>query len=133
MTLALAFIAFMFTYLILILIFNYYGDVKGFRKYPNLFPASDISNLPMILEARNELPSKARLEAHKSYHIDLIGPNSLFFCDSQAIKDVYGQGTKCIKDSYYDLIFDHYCPLFDVDEKSDHAQKRKMMSGGRRN
>ncbi|KAM5347344.1 hypothetical protein ACJ41O_010349 [Fusarium nematophilum] len=74
--------------------------------------------------------SRALYEAHKKtgHPILRIGPNSLSFGDSRAIKQIYGHSTKCIKDDNYVVLSGPHRHLFDVVDKADHSRKRRLLS-----
>ena len=123
-------IAALVTYRILIPIIKYLYDAKGLRRYPNFLFGSGISNLPFIMKAHGGFRSKSLREAHIKHPVLRIGPNSLSYGTVKAIKDIYGHGTKCNKDLYYQVNAGSHPNLFDVVDKNDHARKRKIMSSG---
>ncbi|KAK5072224.1 hypothetical protein LTR64_003993 [Lithohypha guttulata] len=57
-----------------------------------------------------------------------IGPNHLSYSDPQAIKYIYGHGTKCAKDTGYEIQKGTHYHLADVVDKPDHARKRKILA-----
>lgn len=57
-----------------------------------------------------------------------MGPNALSFSDVRAIKDIYGHGTKCIKDMNYTITSGTHTNLFNVVHKEHHASKHKLLS-----
>lgn len=128
MVLALVSVSVLSIYFFLVPVLKYFRDAKGLRKYPNLFPASGISDLPMVVEAHRGFPSQTILKAHLKHPVVRIGPNTLSFSEAQAIKDIYGHNTKCTKDTYYSIIVGSHHSLFDEVDKPEHARKRKMMS-----
>jgi hypothetical protein len=67
-------------------IVEYFRDPKGFRKYPNLNILSGITDLSFNYEAHKGFRSKALLRAHKQSAVVRIGPNSLSYSDTLAIK-----------------------------------------------
>lgn len=118
------------SYYAIIPVFKYFRDAKGFRKYPNLFTLSGISDLPMVVEAHRGFPSETILQAHLKSPVVRIGPNTLSFSDGQAVKEIYGHGSQCIKDTYYSITAGTHHSIFDEVSKSEHARKRKMMASG---
>lgn len=66
---------------------------------------------------------------HKKHPIIRIGPNSLSYGDLNAIRDIYGHGTKCYKDVFYQTEAGLHFNLGNVIDKQDHARKRKMLAG----
>jgi cytochrome P450 len=109
-------------------VIKYFYDPKGLRKYPNFYLLSGISDLPLIYESHNGFRSRNLLEAHKKHPVLRIGPNSLSYSDPNAIKDIYGHGTSCIKDRFYSETAGSHAHLADVVDKKEHARKRKVLS-----
>ncbi|KAF2808886.1 cytochrome P450 [Mytilinidion resinicola] len=119
---------FFVTYFILRPVFNYFRDVKGFRKYPAINPIAGITNLGFMWEARKGFRSKTLYEMHKMHPVIRIGPNSLSYGRPQAIKDIYGHGSPCTKDLFYSALAGSHFHLADVLDKPEHARKRKVLS-----
>lgn len=115
-------------YFLVIPVIKYFHDPKGLRKYPNFYLLSGISDLPFIYEAHNSFLSRNLFEAHKKHPILRIGPNSLSYSDPNAIKDIYGHNTNCIKDRFYSETGGSHAHLADVVNKKEHARKRKVLS-----
>lgn len=109
-------------------IFRYFYDPKGFRKYQNYSIFSGITDIPYCYLSACGFRSRDLTEAHKSSPILRIGPNNLSFGDIRAIKDIYGHGTTCVKDLKYSLAGGPHPNLFDVVNKADHSAKRKRLS-----
>ncbi|KAJ5701729.1 hypothetical protein N7488_009277 [Penicillium malachiteum] len=96
---------------------QYFRDPKGLRKYPTLHYLSGITDIPYCI-----------LKAHKRSPILRIGPNNLSFGGSDAVKDIYGYSTPCVKDLKYSITAGSHPSLFDVVDKPNHAAKRKRLS-----
>ncbi|RAH81023.1 putative cytochrome P450 [Aspergillus japonicus CBS 114.51] len=109
-------------------IVRYFHDPKGLRKYPGFSPLSGFTDLRHIYLSACGYRSKELYEAHRHAPILRTGPNSLSFGDNQAIKDIYGHGTPCLKDLNYVVLGGSHTHLFDVVDKSDHARQRKTLS-----
>lgn len=107
---------------------RYFHDPKGLRKYPNFYILSGISDLPFIYEAHRGFRSRNLFEAHKKHPILRIGPKALSYSDPNALKDIYGHGTVCIKDHFYSETAGSHSHLADVVDKKEHARKRKVLS-----
>ncbi|KAF7524653.1 hypothetical protein G7054_g11357 [Neopestalotiopsis clavispora] len=105
-------------------------DPKGLRKYPNYAFLSGITDLRYSYLVSQGFRSKDLYEEHKrrGEPILRIGPNSLSFCDTRAIKGIYGHNTKCIKDDNYVLLSGSHRHLFDVTDNHDHGRKRRLLS-----
>ncbi|KAF4970065.1 hypothetical protein FSARC_2811 [Fusarium sarcochroum] len=119
-----------FVYLVVKPVVLYFWDPKGFRKYPNHKIFSGITDFQHCQTASQGFRSKDLYEAHKERDEPIlrIGPNSLSFCDTRAIKDIYGHNTKCLKDDNYVILSGSHSHLFDVVDKPDHARKRRLLS-----
>ncbi|KAM6523532.1 hypothetical protein FSOLCH5_004149 [Fusarium solani] len=115
-------------YFILYPVFEYLRDAKGLRRYPNFHPLAGISNLPFVREAARGFRSKTLYEMHKEHPVIRTGPNSLSYGSVQAIKDIYGHGTKCLKGEFYETLAGSHFHLADVVDKADHARKRRALS-----
>ncbi|KAI0965824.1 cytochrome P450 [Xylaria arbuscula] len=117
-------------YFIILPTISYLIDAKGLRKYPNyswLSPFTDFNYC--YLSAQGFRSRDLYLEHERTGKPILrIGPNSLSFCDSRAIKDIYGHMTPCTKDIKEDMTAGSHRNLFDVVDKPDHARKRKLLS-----
>ena len=116
------------TYLFILPVFNYFRDIKGLRKYPGFSPWSGFTDLRHIWLTSGGYRSRDLYEAHKKSPILRIGPNALSFGDIRAVKDIYGHGTKCIKDLSYVVLSGSHRQMFDVVDKQDHSRKRKTLS-----
>lgn len=109
--------------------FDYFHDPKRLRRYPNYNLICGISNLGWCLETwRGGIRSKKLSEMHKKHPVIRIGPNSLSYGDLSAIKDIYGHGTKCHKDVFYQTEAGSHFNLGNVIDKQDHSPKRKMLA-----
>lgn len=116
------------TYFAIISIITYFYDLKGLRKYPNFSTFSGITDLLYCYRSACGSQSRDSHEAHKEHPILRIGLNSISFGRTKAIKDIYGHGSKCIKDLNYKILKGTHTYLIDVIDKPDHARKRKLMS-----
>ncbi|OGE47998.1 hypothetical protein PENARI_c034G12188 [Penicillium arizonense] len=115
-------------YFLVIPVIKYFLDPKGLRKYPNFYLLSGISDIPFIYEAHKGFRSRNLFEAHKKHPVLRVGPNSLSYSDPNAIKDIYGHNTSCIKDRFYSETGGSHAHLADVVDKKEHARKRKVLS-----
>ncbi|KAJ3542943.1 hypothetical protein NM208_g3834 [Fusarium decemcellulare] len=117
-------------YLIIKPIVYYFLDPKGLRKYPNYAFLSGLTDLRHCYLSSQGFRSRDLYEAHKKTGEPIlrIGPNSLSFGDTRAIKQIYGHGTKCIKDDNYVVLSGSHRHLFDVVDKTDHSRKRRLLS-----
>jgi cytochrome P450 len=102
--------------------------IQGMRKFDNMSAFSGISNIPFMILAAKGNRSTHLAKLHKKNPILRTGPNSLSFGSVQAIKDIYGHGTPCIKDEQYIVGAGSHFHLADVVDKPDHARKRKVLS-----
>ncbi|KAI9739221.1 MAG: hypothetical protein M1834_007434 [Cirrosporium novae-zelandiae] len=119
-------------------VFDYFRDVKGLRRFPNMDLFSGMTNLSFMIESHKGFRSKRLYELHsKGMPVIRTGPNSLSYGDVRAIKasntvlheaDIYGHSTKCTKDDAYIITSGSHFHLADVVNKTDHARKRKVLS-----
>ncbi|PSN64871.1 cytochrome P450 [Corynespora cassiicola Philippines] len=116
------------SFFILLPVLSYFYDSKGLRKYPNYSAISGISNLSYCYRSACGFRTKDYFEAHKSHPILRIGPNHISFGRTPAIKEIYGHGTRCVKDLNYEILKGTHTHLIDVIDKPDHSRKRKLMS-----
>ena len=116
------------SYFVVYPVVEFIRDPKGLRKYPSLNWLCGISDLGFVIEANKPFRSNALLTAHKKSPVVRIGPNSLSYSDSSAIRDIYGHNTKCIKDIFYDTLAGTHHHLADVRDKQDHQRKRRILS-----
>ncbi|KAI1425882.1 cytochrome P450 [Xylaria sp. FL1777] len=116
--------------LVILPIIQYLIDAKGLRKYPSYSWLSPFTDFNYCYLSAQGFRSRDLYLAHKhtGQPILRIGPNSLSFCDSRAIKDIYGHRTSCTKDIKEDVLAGSHRNLFDVVDKPDHARKRKLLS-----
>lgn len=115
-------------YITVLPVFNYFYDRKGLRKYPNFSPLSGLTNLRHVYLSSCGYRSRDLYEAHKKSPILRTGPNSLSFFHRDAIRDIYGHGTPCVKDLNYVILGGTHTHLFDVVDKGEHGRKRKVLS-----
>lgn len=115
-------------YFVIYPLFQYIRDPKGLRRYPNMTPLSGLSAIPFMLMASRGFRSKELSKLHKKHPVIRTGPNTLSYGDVRAIKDIYGHGTKCIKDPSYIITAGSHYHLADVIDRGEHSQKRKVLS-----
>lgn len=116
-------------YFIVLPIIKYFRDPKGFRRFPNLSPLAALTDLAWMNEAsKGGNRSNTLYELHKTHPVVRIGPNSLSYGTVQAIKDIYGHGTKCLKGDMYPTLAGSHFHLADVQDKAEHARKRKVLA-----
>ncbi|OCK75377.1 cytochrome P450 [Lepidopterella palustris CBS 459.81] len=119
---------FFVSYFIIMPVVNYFRDPKGLRRYPNFNAIAGISDLGFMYEAQKGFRSSKLNELHKKYPVVRIGPNSLSYGSPHAIKDIYGHGSPCTKDIFYEALAGTHFHLADVVDKPEHARKRKVLS-----
>ncbi|KAL2846911.1 cytochrome P450 [Aspergillus pseudoustus] len=113
-------------------IIAYLIDRKSLRKYTsyNLFCA--LTNAGWCLEAwRGGIRSKSLSALHKTHPVIRIGPDSLSYGHPDAYRDIYGHGSKCVKDTFYqtEAAEGAHFNLGNVIDKAEHTRKRKMLAG----
>lgn len=119
-----------FSRLVLLPLFSYFLDRKGLRKYPNfswLSPFTDLRHC--YLSSHGSRSRDLTLEhVRRGEPILRIGPNAIAFNHPDAIKDIYGHRTKCLKDKKESILAGTHRNLFDVVDKTEHGHKRKLLS-----
>ncbi|KAK2593521.1 hypothetical protein QQS21_008787 [Conoideocrella luteorostrata] len=105
-------------------------DKKGLRKYPNYALLSPITDLRHCYLSSSGTRSKSLVAEHvrRNEPILRIGPNAIAFNHADAIKDIYGHRTKCLKDKKESILAGTHRHLFDVVDKAEHSRKRKLLS-----
>lgn len=108
---------------------DYILDRKGLCKYPAYNTLCALTNIGWCLETwRGGIRSKRLSEMHKVHPVIRIGPNSLSYGHPAAYNDIYGHGTKCLKDTFYQTEKTTHFNLGNVIDKADHSRKRKMLA-----
>ncbi|KAH8898907.1 cytochrome P450 [Thozetella sp. PMI_491] len=120
--------AFLLGYFIIYPAIVYFRDPKGLRRYPSLHYVGGITNLAYSYESWKGFRSKTLYEKHKTHPVIRVGPNHLSYSTPDAIKDIYGHGTKCLKGDFYETLAGTHFHLADVVDKGEHARKRKVLS-----
>ncbi|KXH32538.1 cytochrome P450 oxidoreductase [Colletotrichum simmondsii] len=115
-------------YFIVYPLIEYFRDPKRLRRFPAFKPLAGVTNLVFMREAALGFRSKTLYEKHKKHPVLRTGPNSLSYGTVEAIKDIYGHGTKCLKGEFYETLAGTHFHLADVVDKADHARKRKVLS-----
>ncbi|GAP91299.1 putative cytochrome P450 oxidoreductase [Rosellinia necatrix] len=117
-------------YFVIFPVIQHLTDAKGLKKYPNYSWLSPFTDLNYCYLSAQGFRSRDLYLAHKRTRQPIlrIGPNSLSFCDSRAVKDIYGHNTPCTKDIKEDVLAGSHRNLFDVVDKPEHARKRKLLS-----
>ncbi|TVY66653.1 Benzoate 4-monooxygenase [Fusarium oxysporum f. sp. cubense] len=109
-------------------LYAYFSDPKHLRRYPNFHPLSGITNIPFMIEAVRGFRSKVLREQHRKHPVIRTGPNALSYGTVQAIKDIYGHGSGCIKGELYEVLAGTHFHITDVVDKYEHQRKRKAVS-----
>ncbi|KAI7227517.1 cytochrome protein [Hortaea werneckii] len=110
-------------------VYDYFRDVKGLRRYPDMDPLAPFTNLSFMFLAYQGFRSDHLNKLHKAGRPVLrIGPNSLSYGDPSAIRDIYGHNSNCTKDDQYAVTSGSHVHLADVVDKKEHGRKRKLLS-----
>ncbi|GKZ39166.1 hypothetical protein AbraIFM66950_012003 [Aspergillus brasiliensis] len=108
---------------------SYLLNRKSLNKYTPYSPLCAITNIAWCLETWRGSIRSAKLAAmHKIHPVIRIGPNSLSYGHPDAYADIYGHGTKCVKDTFYQTEKTTHFNLGNVIEKAEHTRKRKMLA-----
>lgn len=78
--------AVMLWHLVIQPLYNYFRDLKGFRRYPAINWIAGISNIGFMYEAYKGSRSQRLAKMHKVHPVIRLGPNSLSYRGGQAIK-----------------------------------------------
>lgn len=125
---SLAAFIFFFLYFVAYPLVEYFRDPKRLRRFPTFKPLAGITNLVFMREASLGFRSKTLYDKHKETPVLRIGPDSLSYGTVDAIKDIYGHGSKCLKGEFYETLAGTHFHLADVVDKNEHARKRKVLS-----
>lgn len=106
----------------------YLYDSKRLRRYPNQNFLSGLTSLAYVYERRHPFRTRELHPQHERHPILRTGPTVLSFRSVEAIKDIYGHGSPCLKDDVYKLITGDHPHILNVVDKDDHARKRRMLS-----
>ncbi|BCS21454.1 cytochrome P450 [Aspergillus puulaauensis] len=107
---------------------TYLLNPKGFNKYPPYNPLCAVTNLAWCFETwRGGIRSAKLSQMHKAHPVIRIGPNSLSYGHPDAYADIYGHGTKCVKDAFYQTKTTHF-NLGNIIDKAEHTRKRKTLA-----
>ncbi|KAI1394589.1 hypothetical protein F4819DRAFT_262168 [Hypoxylon fuscum] len=107
---------------------TYIWDSKKLRRFYNQNILSGVSNLGYIIERCRGFRSRNLNEVHKKHSIVRIGPNSLSFSTTSAIRSIYGHSTPCTKGDMYTVQAGSHSNITDAVNKSEHARKRRLLS-----
>ncbi|OJI82504.1 hypothetical protein ASPTUDRAFT_43752 [Aspergillus tubingensis CBS 134.48] len=116
------------TYAFVLPLFWYLNDPKGLRKHPGFSPLSGLTDLRHVYLSACGYRSRDLYKAHRRAPILRTGPNALSFGSIKAISDIYGHGTKCVKDLNYVILGGTHTHLFDVVNREEHGRKRRILS-----
>lgn len=109
---------------------SYFLDRKGLRRHENyawLSPLTDLRHCYLSSQGRRSR-DLTKEHVRRGARVLRIGPNALSFNHPDAIKDIYGHRTKCLKDIKESILAGTHRHLFDVVDKPEHARKRKLLS-----
>lgn len=127
-TLALLGLAASILMLILKLAATYLIDSKELRRFPSPGLAA-VTDLWALWYHWNNNRYEAVHAAHDRLgSIVRIQPLHLSFVEPQALKDIYGHGSRIMKSSYYDNVAADYHDIANATDRADHSRKRRFMS-----
>lgn len=109
-------------------VLEYFYDAKNLRKFPNQNAISGFSDFGLVWERLAAFRTAELHEAHKKHPVIRVGPTSLSFRDVEAIKDIYGHSSTCLKGDMYRALQGSHANLVNVVDKGHHARKRKLLS-----
>lgn len=106
----------------------YLYEPQSLRKYPNQNFLSGFTSLAYVYERLNSFRTRELRAQHEKHPILRTGPTALSFASVGAIKDIYGNGSPCLKDDVYKSITGDHSHVLNVVDRCDHARKRRMLS-----
>ncbi|KAE8153133.1 benzoate 4-monooxygenase cytochrome P450 [Aspergillus avenaceus] len=106
----------------------YFYDPNRLRRYPNQNLFSGLTSLAYVYERRHSFRTRELRLQHDKHPILRLSPTVLSFGSVEAVKDIYGHGSPCVKDDMYKLITGDHAHLLNVVDKDEHARKRRMLS-----
>lgn len=98
------------------------------RRFPNATYFSGVSNLSFMIQRYRGFRSREIHEAHKQHSALRIGPNTISFTSSEAIRAIYGHSTPCTKGGSYQRLEGSHPGRIDMVNKDDHARKRRILA-----
>ncbi|KAH7316925.1 cytochrome P450 CYP5280A1P [Stachybotrys elegans] len=110
---------------------RYCQDPKGLRKYPNQNTFSGLTDLAYGWEVgrRHHLFHTRRLHQQLLKNpVVRVGPNWLSFGRGQAVRDIYGFNSPCLKGSIYDSLQSGGESLVLTTSREFHSQRRGMVA-----
>jgi cytochrome P450 len=110
-------------------IYDYVSDPKGLRRFYGMTLLAPVTNIPFMWATFRGNRFKVLYEAHKKHKIIRTGPNAVSFNDIAAVRAIYGHGTPVTKDDFYKTLSGTHRHLADVQNRDDHAAKRRVLSG----
>lgn len=98
------------------------------RRYPGPFIAK-FSVFWLAKQCRHARRSAAVMEQHKR-HGDFVrvGPNHVSINTPEAVAEVYGHKSGCLKSDFYDAFLQVTPVVFNVRDPASHQRKRKYMN-----
>ncbi|KAB8204508.1 Cytochrome P450 [Aspergillus parasiticus SU-1] len=106
----------------------YFYDPKGLRRYPNQNILSPFTNLAYVWERSDNFRTRRLYRQHQKYPIIRTGPATISFGSVEAINDIYGHGTPCLKYETYQMTAGSHSNILNVIDRDEHSRKRRMLS-----
>ncbi|KAJ5261389.1 hypothetical protein N7478_011984 [Penicillium angulare] len=108
--------------------FTYFQDSKRLRRFPSVSIAG-FTNSWGVLHQYRYTRTSAIHKAHQQYgNVVRIGPTHVSFSTVQAIKDMYGHGTKATKDHFYLALESTHLNVSDSQDRTVHSTKRRRFA-----
>jgi benzoate 4-monooxygenase len=108
----------------------YVWDPKRLRKYPGLNRLCGITNLAYIfgIWRGDAFRTRELAQAHRKHNVIRLGPSALSFGRIEAIHDIYGHSTACLKGDMYSTAAGPHRSLLDSVDRKEHGEKRKRLA-----
>jgi benzoate 4-monooxygenase len=110
-------------------IFDYFHDRNGLRRFPSAHPLAGLSNLWIFSCSLTRRRYQYVTKAHNTHgDVVRIAPKHLSFTSPQAYKDIYGFGNSIVKDDFYAHVAGGNPSMAQTTSRADHARKRRWTS-----
>ena len=101
---------------------------SSLRRYPGPLMAK-FTSWWLTKQCRNTRRSAAVMEQHQKYgDFVRIAPNHISINNSQAVAEVYGHKSDCLKSDFYDAFLQVTPVVFNVRDSAAHQRKRKYLN-----
>lgn len=120
-------------YAIAKLITQYFLDVHKLRQYPPITPLAAFTHLGYTLHlllTNDNFRTRRLYKLHQKHPIIRLGPNHVSYRSIEAIRDIYGHSSTCIKGDMYSTPSggEGHTSVLSVRDKGEHSVKRRRLA-----